>query len=149
MKENSGTKQYELFSLVNVRETVHDRICLKLIRRQDFIPYKTSKGAVHDNIIRSISIFSIHIIDISFWKLLNLIFKCYKKFVRRKIHRHFELKPFPSLIRLQRAVNDFIYIIWWKPYEFQNNDRFFKPYCFLVIKKNISSIILFPAYITK
>ena len=47
MKENSGTKQYEPFSLVNVRETVHDRICLKLIRRQDFIPYKTSKGAVY------------------------------------------------------------------------------------------------------
>ena len=110
---------------------------------------KLAKDVEHDNIIRSISIFSIHIIDISFWKLLNLILKCYKQFVKRKIHRHFELKPFPSLIRLQRAVNDFIYIIWWKPYEFQNNDRFFKPYCFLVIKKNISSIILFPAYITK
>ena len=25
-----------------------------------------------------------------------------------------------------------------KPYEFQNNDRFFRPYCFLVIKKILS-----------
>ena len=144
MKENSGTKQYEPFSLVNVRETVHDVWNIS----DDKISYLT-KLAKERYIIRSISIFSIHIIDISFWKLLNLILKCYKQFVKRKIHRHFVLKPFPSLIRLQRAVNDFIYIIWWKPYEFQNNDRFFKPYCFLVIKKNISSIILFPAYITK
>lgn len=111
MKENSGTKQYELFSLVNVREAGHDRIYLKLYIRQLFILYKTSKELVeHDNIMSSISILSIHIIDLLFQKLLNLILKCLKQFVRRKIHRHFELKPFPSLIRLQRAVNGFIYI---------------------------------------
>ena len=116
----------------------------------DNISYLTKLARTSNMVLLwKIFLYSLYILLTLCWKLLNLSFKCYKQFVKRKIHRHFELKPFPSLIRLQRAVNDFIYIIWWKPYEFQNNDRFFKPYCFLVIKKNISSIILFPAYITK
>ena len=107
MKENSGTKQYELFSLVNVRETVHDRLYLKHFRRQHFIPYKTTSNMV---LLWKIFLYSLYILLTLCWKLLNLIFKCYKQFVKRKIHRRFELKPFPSLIRLQTAVNDFIYI---------------------------------------
>ena len=111
MKENSGTKQYELFSLVNVRETVHDRIYLKHFRRQHFIPYKTSKEhRTWYYYEKYFYIVYIYILLTLCWKLLNLIFKCYKQFVKRKIHRRFELKPFPSLIRLQTAVNDFIYI---------------------------------------